>query len=204
MCACLCLCVYTVQALHWWFSGTGLSYVTTSAWVLSPFRPFCTATGESYSHTNRWLLFSSSSFSCEQCWLHLVDLDPRGRRCHQHRDASSQSGPGGRFCGASQAWADPRSVTVTGVIVYLVLNHWSRTPHLPLHLFSRAPDVRRRTIFEYHKVDIIKSRICNYTVVEMVPLPSEWPDTHSSFIILVVAVQKMSLHSKQRGSRWPV
>ncbi|XP_029687193.1 plexin domain-containing protein 2 [Takifugu rubripes] len=41
-----------------------------------------------------------------------------------------------------------------------------------LHELEQIPDVRRRTIFEYHKVDIIKSRICNYTVVEMVPLPT--------------------------------
>lgn len=40
--------------------------------------------------------------------------------------------------------------------------------------FSHAPDVRRRTIYEYHKVDIPKLRISNYTAVKMFPLPSEF------------------------------
>ncbi|XP_061652633.1 LOW QUALITY PROTEIN: plexin domain-containing protein 2 [Phyllopteryx taeniolatus] len=32
-------------------------------------------------------------------------------------------------------------------------------------------DVRRRTIYEYHKVDILKSKISNATTIEMLPLP---------------------------------
>ncbi|XP_060940887.1 plexin domain-containing protein 2 [Limanda limanda] len=41
-----------------------------------------------------------------------------------------------------------------------------------LHEIEHIPNVRRRTIFEYHKVDILKSKICNSTSVEMVPLPT--------------------------------
>ncbi|XP_034469656.1 plexin domain-containing protein 2-like [Hippoglossus hippoglossus] len=41
-----------------------------------------------------------------------------------------------------------------------------------LHEIEQIPNVRRRTIYEYHKVDILKSKICNSTSVEMVPLPT--------------------------------
>uniref|UniRef100_A0A672HKR4 Si:ch211-106h4.6 n=1 Tax=Salarias fasciatus TaxID=181472 RepID=A0A672HKR4_SALFA len=41
-----------------------------------------------------------------------------------------------------------------------------------LHEIEQIPNVRRRTIYEYHKVDILKSRISNYTAVEMIPLPT--------------------------------
>lgn len=42
-------------------------------------------------------------------------------------------------------------------------------------LFSirHASDVRRRTIYEYHKVDIPVSKISRLTAVEMLPLPSK-------------------------------
>ncbi|XP_038573583.1 plexin domain-containing protein 2 isoform X2 [Micropterus salmoides] len=41
-----------------------------------------------------------------------------------------------------------------------------------LHEIEQIPDVRRRTIYEYHKVDILKSKISNSTAVEMIPLPT--------------------------------
>uniref|UniRef100_A0A674DTZ6 Plexin domain containing 2a n=1 Tax=Salmo trutta TaxID=8032 RepID=A0A674DTZ6_SALTR len=41
-----------------------------------------------------------------------------------------------------------------------------------LHEIEQIPNVRRRTIYEYHKVDILKSKIANSTVVEMLPLPT--------------------------------
>ncbi|XP_044077005.1 plexin domain-containing protein 2-like isoform X2 [Siniperca chuatsi] len=41
-----------------------------------------------------------------------------------------------------------------------------------LHEIEQIPNVRRRTIYEYHKVDIFKSRISNSTAVEMLPLPT--------------------------------
>ncbi|KAJ8011339.1 hypothetical protein DPEC_G00057110 [Dallia pectoralis] len=41
-----------------------------------------------------------------------------------------------------------------------------------LHDIEQIPNARRRTIYEYHKVDIDKSRISNYTAVEMFPLPT--------------------------------
>uniref|UniRef100_A0A3Q3WSX2 Uncharacterized protein n=1 Tax=Mola mola TaxID=94237 RepID=A0A3Q3WSX2_MOLML len=41
-----------------------------------------------------------------------------------------------------------------------------------LHEIEQIPNVRRRTIYEYHKVDILKSKISNYTAVEMLPLPT--------------------------------
>uniref|UniRef100_A0A8D3B040 Plexin domain containing 2a n=1 Tax=Scophthalmus maximus TaxID=52904 RepID=A0A8D3B040_SCOMX len=41
-----------------------------------------------------------------------------------------------------------------------------------LHDIEQIPNVRRRTIYEYHKVDILKSKISNSTSVEMVPLPT--------------------------------
>ncbi|XP_076601247.1 plexin domain-containing protein 2 [Chaetodon auriga] len=41
-----------------------------------------------------------------------------------------------------------------------------------LHDIEQIPNVRRRTIYEYHKVDILKSKISNSTAVEMLPLPT--------------------------------
>ncbi|XP_069548028.1 plexin domain-containing protein 2 [Brachyistius frenatus] len=41
-----------------------------------------------------------------------------------------------------------------------------------LHEIEQIPNVRRRTIYEYHKVDILKSKISNSTAVEMFPLPT--------------------------------
>ncbi|XP_028283252.1 plexin domain-containing protein 2-like [Parambassis ranga] len=41
-----------------------------------------------------------------------------------------------------------------------------------LHEIVQIPNVRRRTIYEYHKVDILKSKISNSTAVEMLPLPT--------------------------------
>lgn len=35
------------------------------------------------------------------------------------------------------------------------------------------PDVRRRTVYEYHKVSILKSKISNSTAVEVLLLPSK-------------------------------
>lgn len=58
-------------------------------------------------------------------------------------------------------------------------------------LFSirHASDVRRRTIYEYHKVDIPVSKISLLTAVEMLPLPSKL------FLFLIpfepVSIQRM-------------
>lgn len=58
-------------------------------------------------------------------------------------------------------------------------------------LFSirHASDVRRRTIYEYHKVDIPVSKISRLTAVEMLPLPSKL------FLFLIpfepVSIQRM-------------
>ncbi|XP_023820626.1 plexin domain-containing protein 2-like isoform X1 [Oryzias latipes] len=41
-----------------------------------------------------------------------------------------------------------------------------------LHEMEQIPNVRRRTIYEYHKVDILKSQISSCTAVEMLPLPT--------------------------------
>uniref|UniRef100_A0A3B5AB04 Plexin domain-containing protein 2-like n=1 Tax=Stegastes partitus TaxID=144197 RepID=A0A3B5AB04_9TELE len=41
-----------------------------------------------------------------------------------------------------------------------------------LHDIEQIPNVRRRTIYEYHKVDIVKWKISNSTAVEMLPLPT--------------------------------
>ncbi|TKS79614.1 Plexin domain-containing protein 2 [Collichthys lucidus] len=41
-----------------------------------------------------------------------------------------------------------------------------------LREIEQIPNVRRRTIYEYHKVDILKSKISNCTAVEMLPLPT--------------------------------
>nr|XP_061795632.1 plexin domain-containing protein 2-like [Nerophis lumbriciformis] len=41
-----------------------------------------------------------------------------------------------------------------------------------LHKIEQIPNVRRRTIYEYHKVDILKSKISNATTIEMLPLPT--------------------------------
>ncbi|KAM4605238.1 plexin domain-containing protein 2 [Polymixia lowei] len=41
-----------------------------------------------------------------------------------------------------------------------------------LHVIEQIPNVRRRTIYEYHKVDILKSKISNFTAIEILPLPT--------------------------------
>uniref|UniRef100_I3JQP8 Plexin domain containing 2a n=1 Tax=Oreochromis niloticus TaxID=8128 RepID=I3JQP8_ORENI len=41
-----------------------------------------------------------------------------------------------------------------------------------LHELEQIPNVRRRTIYEYHKVDIPLSKISRLTAVEMLPLPT--------------------------------
>ncbi|XP_034742602.1 plexin domain-containing protein 2-like isoform X1 [Etheostoma cragini] len=41
-----------------------------------------------------------------------------------------------------------------------------------LNEIEQIPNVRRRTIYEYHKVDILKSKISSSTAVEMLPLPT--------------------------------
>ncbi|KAK2822610.1 hypothetical protein Q5P01_022675 [Channa striata] len=41
-----------------------------------------------------------------------------------------------------------------------------------LHEIEQIPNVRRTTIYEYHKVDIVKSKISNSTAVEILPLPT--------------------------------
>lgn len=40
-------------------------------------------------------------------------------------------------------------------------------------LFFHNIDVRRRTIYEYHRVELTKTKITNSTAVEMMPLPSK-------------------------------
>ncbi|XP_047012613.2 plexin domain-containing protein 2 [Ictalurus punctatus] len=43
-----------------------------------------------------------------------------------------------------------------------------------LHKIQRIPDtdIRRRTIYEYHRVELLKSKITNYTIIELLPLPT--------------------------------
>ncbi|KAM9323117.1 plexin domain-containing protein 2 [Pholidichthys leucotaenia] len=41
-----------------------------------------------------------------------------------------------------------------------------------LHEIKQIPNVRWRTIYEYHKADIPKSKISSFTAVEMLPLPT--------------------------------
>uniref|UniRef100_A0A8B9GRY0 Plexin domain containing 2 n=1 Tax=Astyanax mexicanus TaxID=7994 RepID=A0A8B9GRY0_ASTMX len=41
-----------------------------------------------------------------------------------------------------------------------------------LHKIQQIPDVRRRTIYEYHRVELLKSKITNRSSVEMLPLPT--------------------------------
>lgn len=129
-------------------------------------------------------------------------LGPCGHHGHQHRDASRQSGLGRCVCGSSPAPADPRPVTAAtlglGVITSVVADPLTVCPSSPV------PDVRRRTIYEYHKVDIPKSRISNYTVVKMLPLPSEKCRPNTVHFLSSSAVQKWSLNSTQKGSRWLV
>lgn len=42
-----------------------------------------------------------------------------------------------------------------------------------------ALDVRRKTIYEYHRVELLKTKITSSTTVEMMPLPSKAMDTHN-------------------------
>lgn len=41
-----------------------------------------------------------------------------------------------------------------------------------VHKIQQIPNVRRRTIYEYHRVELTKTRITNSTAVEMMPLPT--------------------------------
>ncbi|XP_073783103.1 plexin domain-containing protein 2 isoform X3 [Danio rerio] len=41
-----------------------------------------------------------------------------------------------------------------------------------LHNIEQLPNVWRRTIYEYHRVELLKSKITNATAVEMLPLPT--------------------------------
>ncbi|XP_062297817.1 plexin domain-containing protein 2 [Scomber scombrus] len=41
-----------------------------------------------------------------------------------------------------------------------------------VHKIQQIPNVRRRTIYEYHRVELTKTRITNSTAVEMFPLPT--------------------------------
>ncbi|XP_012986631.2 plexin domain-containing protein 2 isoform X2 [Esox lucius] len=41
-----------------------------------------------------------------------------------------------------------------------------------VHRIQQIPNVRRRTIYEYHRVELMRTRITNSTAVEMMPLPT--------------------------------
>uniref|UniRef100_A0A8C8CLX2 PSI domain-containing protein n=1 Tax=Oncorhynchus tshawytscha TaxID=74940 RepID=A0A8C8CLX2_ONCTS len=41
-----------------------------------------------------------------------------------------------------------------------------------VHRIQQIPNVRRRTIYEYHRVELTKTKITNSTAVEMMPLPT--------------------------------
>ncbi|XP_066536796.1 plexin domain-containing protein 2 [Hoplias malabaricus] len=41
-----------------------------------------------------------------------------------------------------------------------------------LHKIQEIPDIRRRTIYEYHRVELLKFKISSGSVIEMLPLPS--------------------------------
>ncbi|XP_035981602.1 plexin domain-containing protein 2 [Fundulus heteroclitus] len=41
-----------------------------------------------------------------------------------------------------------------------------------VHKIQQIPNVRRRTIYEYHRVELTKTRITNSSAVEMMPLPT--------------------------------
>ncbi|XP_066579482.1 plexin domain-containing protein 2 isoform X2 [Amia ocellicauda] len=41
-----------------------------------------------------------------------------------------------------------------------------------VHRIQQIPNVRRRTIYEYHRVELLKTKITNSSAVEMMPLPT--------------------------------
>uniref|UniRef100_A0A3B3S7U4 Plexin domain containing 2b n=1 Tax=Paramormyrops kingsleyae TaxID=1676925 RepID=A0A3B3S7U4_9TELE len=41
-----------------------------------------------------------------------------------------------------------------------------------VHRIQQIPNVRRRTIYEYHRVELLKNKITNCTAVEIIPLPT--------------------------------
>lgn len=64
---------------------------------------------------------------------------------------------------------------------------------LSLHLLLlQNIDVRRRTIYEYHRVELTKTRITNSTAVEMMPLPSKkkllWQLLVQSVLLIIKGV----------------
>ncbi|XP_068504796.1 plexin domain-containing protein 2 isoform X2 [Syngnathus scovelli] len=60
-----------------------------------------------------------------------------------------------------------------------------------LHKIEQIPNVRRRTIYEYHKVDILKSKISNATTIEMLPLPN-W--LQLQLVLSLAEVKRKSTH----------
>ncbi|CAF94262.1 unnamed protein product, partial [Tetraodon nigroviridis] len=71
-----------------------------------------------------------------------------------------------------------------------------------LHELEQIPDVRRRTIYEYHKVDIPKWRISNYTAVKIFPLPSEFIQNKVLIddLVLFQPCRKRGLYQTQRAA----
>lgn len=78
----------------------------------------------------------------------------------------------GVMCALEEQWA---IITSTIFHIYRLLNSkvWK------YFYFSFLVDVRRRTIYEYHRVELQMSKITNLSAVEMIPLPSKWNITWS-------------------------
>ena len=67
----------------------------------------------------------------------------------------------------------PLSLGTTCPSFYLRVPGFQCCAHARSVYFFRNIDVRRRTIYEYHRVELTKTRITNSTAVEILPLPSK-------------------------------
>ena len=72
----------------------------------------------------------------------------------------------------------PLSSGTTCPAFYLLAGRFVTVCFAPSHSVSSPlpppnTDVRRRTIYEYHRVELTKTKITNSTAVEMMPLPSK-------------------------------
>lgn len=70
----------------------------------------------------------------------------------------------------------PPALFLQGPLVPVLIFGWKICDGSLSHSVSSLPpnlDVRRRTIYEYHRVELTKTKITNSTAVEMMPLPSK-------------------------------
>ncbi|KAF6733929.1 Plexin domain-containing protein 2 [Oryzias melastigma] len=131
------------QEPRWWFSGTTSTCRTTSVWEALPSRPSCTADGR--------IVFAYKQVTFPPA----AALPPS---CEAFMQICSAQVP----VDVGDISSEDHPVKVGLSDAFVVLQE-----------IEQIPNVRRRTIYEYHKVDILKSQISSCAAVELLPLPSK-------------------------------